>query len=117
MKHLLILMAFLGACAEPCEILPRQNYRLVLVNQDPESFFCFTQAPEIDFTDDITLADSFTQGCTAVVTRSCGATDLTVDCKVNEVKLSCKFTGYIGSCVNDLTALTCHYDAWLDQIR
>lgn len=111
---LLLLVACGEPCGEPCDRLVRQPYHLALINRDPESFFCFTQAPLIDFTTDETLAASFAEGCEVVVDRLCGETYLLVGCSAAEVALTCHFTEQMGTCTNDLTALVCHYDAWLD---
>lgn len=114
MRLLVALLALLGACGRPdCVLLPRAPYEFVLVNRDPESFFCWTQDHPLDLTDDASLAASFAEGCQVTVDRQCGAATMKVLCP--GVNLSCYFDGAVGECANDLDVITCHYDAWLDR--
>jgi hypothetical protein len=116
MKALLLFLTILMGCSEPCDLLPRQDYSLVLTNKDPESFFCWTQTVDFNLTSDMTLAADFADDCHVTVARGCGVTELDVLCEPIEVNLTCQFTGTTGDCINDLTALQCHYGARLDPL-
>lgn len=118
MRGIICCLLLLAGCGtgNECKPLPRVSYDFVLVNTGPESFFCWTQDHILDMTTDETLAASFADTCHITLTRACDSTSaLQVVC--TGVNLSCVFDADgLGSCVNDLEAIVCKYDAWLDPL-
>lgn len=109
MRYLLAFLPFLIACDNNnCEMLPRVAYDWVLVNQEEDSFYCWSQTIKLDLTTDESFANVFTDSCHVTLARSCDAST-TLEIKCIGVDLTCQYEGSTGTCVNKVDNAVCHY--------